>query len=309
MSSRESSRGTPLRELILGVWEPIAARPWGESVIAGIGGFTTIFVLAASSAGLGANLLIAPFGASCVLVFAIPQSPLAQPRNVIGGHLISTVAGLSVFCLLGSTPLSFALGVGLAISAMSLTGMLHPPAGADPIVVIFAAASWRYFSSRPCWSERSASSWSALASIAGSRVSPIRWECEACRLPRWIGRPRNDLANAAPVDLRELRHRSLSAGRAVAVDIHIRCVNKTGRTSADDRIHHIGGLNADGSRWRMTEDQAIAGIREGRWRFWTGGGDKKVWIVIAENGEGREYLKTESDGVQPDNLLALPECP
>jgi CBS-domain-containing membrane protein len=90
------------------------------------------------------NLLIAPFGASCVLVFAIPQSPLAQPRNVIGGHLISTAAGLSVFGMLGQTPLAFALGVGLAIAAMLLTGTVHPPAGADPIVVILAGASWPF---------------------------------------------------------------------------------------------------------------------------------------------------------------------
>jgi CBS-domain-containing membrane protein len=103
--------------------------PWRESLVAGIGGFIAIYLLAAASAGLGASLLIAPFEASCVLVFAIPQSPLAQPRNVIGGHLISTAAGLSVFWLLGPTPLAFSIGVGSAITAMSLTGTLHPPAG------------------------------------------------------------------------------------------------------------------------------------------------------------------------------------
>jgi CBS-domain-containing membrane protein len=79
-----------------------------------------------------------------VFVFAILQSPLAQPRNIIGGHLISTAAGLSVFCLLGQTPLAFALGVGLAIAARLLTGTVHPPAGDDPILVIFASASWPF---------------------------------------------------------------------------------------------------------------------------------------------------------------------
>jgi CBS-domain-containing membrane protein len=58
--------------------------------------------------------------------------------------LISTAAGLLVFYVLGQTPLAFALGVGLAISAVSLTGTLHPPAGADPIAVIFANASWPF---------------------------------------------------------------------------------------------------------------------------------------------------------------------
>jgi CBS-domain-containing membrane protein len=144
MSSPDGDRGGARHKKVLWAWGPVAARPWKESLVAGVGGFVAIFVLASARADLSANLLIAPFGASCVLVFAIPQSPLAQPRNVIGGHLISTAAGLSVFCLLGQTPLAFAFGVGLAIAAMLLTGTVHPPAGADPIVVIFASASWPF---------------------------------------------------------------------------------------------------------------------------------------------------------------------
>ena len=108
------------------------------------GGFVTIFLLAWLSAKAEALLLIAPFGASCVLVFALPQSPLAQPRNVIGGHLVATSAGLVALMLLGATPLGFALGVALAIASMILTKTVHPPAGGDPIVVILAAASWSF---------------------------------------------------------------------------------------------------------------------------------------------------------------------
>ena len=141
MSLPDGRRGDARHKKMLSAWGPVAARPWKESLVAGVGGFVAIFALASARADLSANVLIAPFGASCVLVFAIPQSPLAQPRNVIGGHLISTVAGLSV---LGQTPLAFALGVGLAITAMLLTGTVHPPAGADPIVVIFASASWPF---------------------------------------------------------------------------------------------------------------------------------------------------------------------
>ena len=93
---------------------------------------------------LGTTLLIAPFGASCGLVFAVPQSPFAQPRNVIGGRLISATIGLLVFHTLGATPFAYALGVGLATIAMALTGNIHPPAGANPIVVILSAASWPF---------------------------------------------------------------------------------------------------------------------------------------------------------------------
>lgn len=84
-------------------------------LIAGLGGFGVIFLLAEVTARFEAGLLIAPFGASCVLVFGLPQSPLAQPRSVIGGHVVSTVMGLLVFSFLGSTALAFGLGVGLAI--------------------------------------------------------------------------------------------------------------------------------------------------------------------------------------------------
>ena len=114
------------------------------AALAGLGGFIVIFGLVELSQLSGATLLIAPFGASCVLVFGVPQSPLAQPRNVIGGHLISTAVGLAAFAILGATPLSLGLGVAVAIAAMLVTRTTHPPAGADPIVAILSAASWPF---------------------------------------------------------------------------------------------------------------------------------------------------------------------
>lgn len=114
------------------------------AALAGLGGFIVIFLLAQLSQMSGTALLIAPFGASCVLVFGLPASPLAQPRNVIGGHLVSSAIGLAVFTALGATPFAFGLGVGLAIAAMLLTRTTHPPAGADPIVAILAGASWPF---------------------------------------------------------------------------------------------------------------------------------------------------------------------
>ena len=117
---------------------------WRAALISGLGGAIVIFILAGAADLSHAALLIAPFGASCVLVFALPQSPLAQPKNVIGGHLISSAVGLLAFALLGAHPWSFALGVGLAIALMQISGTLHPPAGADPIVVILAKAGWLF---------------------------------------------------------------------------------------------------------------------------------------------------------------------
>lgn len=114
------------------------------ALLAGAGGFLTIYLLSDLTSRLDVTLLIAPFGASCVLVFGLPQSPLAQPRNVIGGHLISSAVGLASLFLFGATPLAFGLGVGVAITAMLMTRTTHPPAGADPIVVILVGATWQF---------------------------------------------------------------------------------------------------------------------------------------------------------------------
>jgi hypothetical protein len=92
-------------------------------------------------------------------------------------------------------------------------------------------------------------------------------------------------------------------------EVRIYCINKTDRTGEDDRIHHVGGINPDGSRWKMSEDEAIAGIKDGRWTFWVTCSGQNARVVIAKSSQGREFLKTEGDGDQPDSLLPLPECP
>jgi hypothetical protein len=92
-------------------------------------------------------------------------------------------------------------------------------------------------------------------------------------------------------------------------DVQIHCVNKTDRMSEDDRIHHVGGINANGSRWKMSEDEAIAAIKDGRWTFWAACNKRNVRVVIAKNGQSREFLKTEMNAEHPDGLIALPECP
>lgn len=79
----------------------------------------------------GMPLLVAPFGASAVLVFGAMRSPLAQPRNVIGGHVLSALVGVTVYQLVGDSPvLAVSLAVPTAIALMHLTGTLHPPGGA-----------------------------------------------------------------------------------------------------------------------------------------------------------------------------------
>jgi hypothetical protein len=92
-------------------------------------------------------------------------------------------------------------------------------------------------------------------------------------------------------------------------EVEIKCINKTNRTDPHERISYVGGVNADGTRWKMAEDAAITSVENGTYKFWTQGGGKSVWVIVAKSAAGHKYLKTESDGVHPNNLLALPECP
>ena len=95
----------------------------------------------------------------------------------------------------------------------------------------------------------------------------------------------------------------------MAASHQIKCINKTDRNDAHERIKNIGGTNSDGTRWRLTLDRAIEGIESGKWKFYVSVDGKSVWVVVAKSAKGNKYLKTENDGEQPNNLLSLPECP
>ena len=111
-----------------------------NNIISGLGAFLCISALAYINSFDESNLwLIPPFGASMVLVMAVHESPLAHPKNVFFGHIISAFSGVFVFAIFGFSNLSIGLGVGLAIFLMMITKTVHPPAGANPIVAILGA--------------------------------------------------------------------------------------------------------------------------------------------------------------------------
>lgn len=87
--------------------------------------------------GHALTLLIGSFGASAVLVYAAVQSPLAQPRNLVGGHIVSGLVGVAAFQLLGQVPwFAASVAVSAAIAAMLLTRTLHPPGGATALIAV-----------------------------------------------------------------------------------------------------------------------------------------------------------------------------
>src|SRR5574340_444452 len=83
------------------------------------------------------TLIIGSFGASAVLVYGAVKSPLAQPRNLLGGHIISGLIGVACYQLFGDVIwIASAFGVSLAIIAMLLTKTLHPPGGATALIAV-----------------------------------------------------------------------------------------------------------------------------------------------------------------------------
>jgi CBS-domain-containing membrane protein len=108
------------------------------------GSFIGIAATAYLSVKTNSPLLMAPFGATSVLIFGIPDSPLAQPRNVIGGNLVAALVSLTILHLFGSEPWAMGMAVATAIGMMQLTHTLHPPSGAVALVVMMTKASWQF---------------------------------------------------------------------------------------------------------------------------------------------------------------------
>jgi CBS-domain-containing membrane protein len=107
-----------------------------------IGGGLGILLMVALATWSGLPLQAVPFTTSVVLVMAAPESAQAQPRNILGGHLLSALAGLCVWLVMGTSPWAAGLAVALAIAAMQVTRTLHPPAGIHALLFVTMQLSW-----------------------------------------------------------------------------------------------------------------------------------------------------------------------
>lgn len=145
------SRGSPMSKLFVPM---LAGATLRERVIACLGalvGITLTGVVAGLAVGRGWHLplIIGPLGASAVLLFAVPTSPLAQPWPILGGNTISALVGVAVAHLIPEPTVAAGVAVALAILVMSLTRSLHPPGGAAALTAVIggpviAAHGWMF---------------------------------------------------------------------------------------------------------------------------------------------------------------------
>lgn len=117
---------------------------WPYWLKAGTGGavvFTVAWLLGDLT---GATLIMAPLGASTMLVLAVPESPFAQPANVVGGHLIAGAMGILADRYLPSGIGTLALTVAAVIIFLGLIRLTHPPAGGTAVLVMLTHPDWNY---------------------------------------------------------------------------------------------------------------------------------------------------------------------
>ena len=106
---------------------------------------TVIAGLTYLTSAYGVLLFLGSFAPSALIVFAYPDSPFAQPRNVVLGHLIGSACGLAGLHLLGASWWAPAVAVGVAIALMKLSRAVHPPACSNPLIVFaLSQAGWSF---------------------------------------------------------------------------------------------------------------------------------------------------------------------
>lgn len=127
-------------------WLPDRATvSWPERLRAGLGGALAILLVSLFAAtlmpGMAGLLIAASMGASAVIVFGLPTSPLGQPWPLVGGHLVSALVGVLCQRLIPEPHLAAALAVGLAIVAMLACRCAHPPGGATALTAVIGGAT------------------------------------------------------------------------------------------------------------------------------------------------------------------------
>ncbi len=91
--------------------------------------------------------------------------------------------------------------------------------------------------------------------------------------------------------------------------LQIRCINKEDRYNPHERIINVGGMNANGTRFKISQQRAIQYIEAREFDFYVNVNNREVDVIVSKSSAGNKYIKTTADGDSPNNLLSLPECP
>ena len=114
-------------------------------LLAGVGAAATIGILAYMTYQTELGLwLLASFGATTVIVFGYNDHPFAQPKNIFFGHILSALVGILFTTFFGVSFITIGLAVGIAVMLMMAFKIAHPPAGANPIIVMIGGVSFEF---------------------------------------------------------------------------------------------------------------------------------------------------------------------
>ncbi|WP_369989552.1 HPP family protein [Pseudomonas xanthosomatis] len=121
-----------------------ARRRTAVILLAGLGSLAGLGAVGALAHFSGNAWVMGSFGASCVLLFGFPDGPFSRPRNLVGGHLLSSAVGLLVLHLCGPDWYFMPLAGALALMLMLATDTVHPPAGSNPVIIFLAQPGWDF---------------------------------------------------------------------------------------------------------------------------------------------------------------------
>ncbi len=131
-----------IRRLTFRHQEPISLY---RCIKGGFKGMVTILLLSLFTKHGGVKLLMAPFGASCILIYTTPQDEFAQPINIVGGYFIAGLVSLTLVEILPHDWWTVSLMLWFTITLMAIFRVTHPPAGAVPIVIYFARMTMSFW--------------------------------------------------------------------------------------------------------------------------------------------------------------------
>ncbi len=119
-------------------------RPWIAILAGAAGGAVAIAAMESLAERTAFPLAFIPFATSIVLVMGSPEAKPAQPRALVGGHLLSAAVGLVMVTIAGPQPWAAAVAVGIAMVVMHMTDTFHPPAGINPLLIVINDRSWSF---------------------------------------------------------------------------------------------------------------------------------------------------------------------